>query len=51
MGGMAVKEIIDAFAGANLWAWSFIVLMVVVLGAISNHNKRASEQGKATPKR
>jgi hypothetical protein len=42
----SMKDIVELFTGANLWAWAFIVAAVVIFAAISTHQKKDSAGGK-----
>jgi hypothetical protein len=45
-----MKDIVELFTGANLWAWAFIVAAAVILAAISTHQKKDSAVGKTAPR-
>jgi hypothetical protein len=45
-----MKDVIEFFTGANAWAWLFIIVAVVVLTAITQHQKGGATLGQDDPK-
>ena len=44
-----MKDVIGFFTGANAWAWLFIVVCCVGLGALSMHQKEGAATEQKPP--
>jgi hypothetical protein len=45
-----MKDVIEFFTGTNAWAWLFIIVCIVALTAVTQHQKSGATIGQGEPK-